>query len=275
MEAQSWNVPDVPVKGYVWEAQNPRAAVLLMHGFGEYAHRYIEKYHRLIPALLESGFTVYAYDQRGHGASAGKRAVADMNVLAADHLKARAALREQPLPLFLFGHSMGGLISAASAARDPSGISGVILSSPALLVGAKESAAIKKVAPLLAKVAPALAVTGLPTTHLSRNAAEVAAYEADPQIYHGKVPALSASSMLDLSARLWAQYPNWQLPTLIFHGSADQVTDPSGSRRFAQTIPAADKTHIEFAGGYHELLNDKPSAEVLELILEWLRARTS
>lgn len=275
MLQMEWKVPDVPVKGYVWEANSPRGLVLLTHGFGEYAGRYVQRYHGLIPALVENGFTVYAYDQRGHGQSAGRRAVVDLNVLVEDHLKARETLRGQPLPVFLFGHSLGGLVSAASAARDPRGLSGVILSSPALLVGADEPALVKKLAPLLAKVAPGLPVTQLPTGGLSRLKEEVAAYEADEQMYHGKVPALSGATMLNLSESLWRSYAGWQLPTLIFHGTQDKLTDPRGSKRFVETIPARDKTYMEFTGGYHELLNDEPRAEVRQLILDWLRQRTA
>ncbi|WP_291426994.1 alpha/beta hydrolase [Deinococcus sp.] len=275
MQKQLWTVPGAPVNGYMWQAARPRGAVLLAHGFGEYVGRYVEGYHGLIPALVESGLTVYAYDQRGHGTSEGRRAVVDMNDLVADHLRAREALRGQALPVFLFGHSMGGLISAASAARDPRGLSGVILSSPALLVGENEPALKKKLAPLLARVAPRLGVTELPTSHLSTQADQVRLYEEDQQIYHGKVPSLSAATMLVLSAQLWKAYPKWTLPTLVFHGSQDQVTDPRGSKRFFDLLPAADKTYMEFSGGYHELLNDKARAEVRELILSWLLERTA
>lgn len=273
MQPQPWPIPHAPVTGYVWHAQNPRGVVLLAHGFGEYAGRYVHKYHGLIPALLDAGFTVYAYDQRGHGASAGPRAVADMEHLVSDHWAAREALRGQPLPVFLLGHSMGGLITAASAARDPRGLSGVILSSPALLVGENESHWLKRLAPVLARLLPHLPVTRLPNAGLSRMAQEISDYEADPHNYQGKVPALSGATMLRLSQSLWPTYSRWQLPVLVVHGSQDQLADVRGSRRFAQTIAATDKTYKELDGGYHELLNDLPRDEVRALLLDWLAAR--
>src|SRR6476469_5881851 len=196
MQPQRWMVPGAPVSGFSWIAPSPRGNVLLSHGVGEYAGRYVERYHALIPTLVNAGFSVYAYDQRGHGTSGGQRAVVDMAVLVEDHLKAREALLAQTGPVFLFGHSMGGLITAASAARDPRGVSGVVLSSPALLVGENEPAVVKRLAPLLARIAPALPVTALSTGSLSRLADEVAAYEADESVYHGKVPALTGASML-------------------------------------------------------------------------------
>ncbi|WP_288480081.1 alpha/beta hydrolase [uncultured Deinococcus sp.] len=276
MQAQNWTVPGAPVTGYLWPAPGEaRGAVLLTHGFGEYAGRYVSRYHGLIPALTAQGLDVYAYDQRGHGASEGRRAVVDLNLLVGDHLRAREALRGLDRPLFAFGHSMGGLITAASAARDPRGLRGVILSSPALLVGENEPVWLRRLAPLIARAAPGLPAARLATGGLSRLAAEVEAYGADGEVYRGGVPALSGASMLRLSASLWESYASWRLPTLIVHGSADKITDPRGSRRFAGAIASADKTYVEIEGGYHELLNDEPRDEVRALILDWLRARTS
>ncbi|WP_309572212.1 alpha/beta hydrolase [Deinococcus sp.] len=272
MQPQQWMVPDAPVSGFLWAAPTPRSSVLLSHGFGEYVGRYVERYHALIPTLVEAGFSVYAYDQRGHGTSSGRRAVVDMNVLVEDHLKARMALRERMGPVFLFGHSMGGLIAAASAARDPRGVSGVVLSSPALLVGESEPPIVKRLAPLLARIAPGLPITDLGTGGLSRLADEVSAYNADEHVYHGKVPALTGASMLTLSAALWPQYAKWNLPTLVIHGTADKMTDPKGSQRFYDTIQSTDKHLVLEEGGYHELLNDEPHEKIRRVIVDWLRA---
>lgn len=276
-EPSAWET-GAPVRGYVWAAERQRAAVLLTHGFGEYAGRYVERYSALIPALVGAGLSVYATDLRGHGASDGRRAVVDVAELVEDHLRARETLRAQkpgapPLPVFAFGHSLGGLITAASVARDPRGLSGVILSSPALLIGEDHPAWLRALAPVLARVAPAAPVTALDTGNLSRLTDELSAYRADPQVYQGKVPARTAASMLRLSGELWANYPRWTLPTLVLHGSADRVTDPAGSRRFVEAIPAADKTLHLIEGGYHELLNDEPREQVLGRVLAWLERR--
>lgn len=268
-------MPGAPVEGFVWPAATPRGTVLLSHGVGEYAGRYVERYHALIPTLVQAGFNVYSFDQRGHGTSGGRRAVVDMHLLVEDHLKAREALRSVPGPLFLFGHSMGGLVTAASAGRDPRGVAGVVLSSPALLVGAKEPAVVKRLAPLLAHALPGLPVTALATGGLSRLADEVSAYEADTVMYHGKVPALTGASMLTLSTSLWPLYARWTLPTLVLHGTADQITDPAGSQRFIDTIRSADKTLLLEDGGYHELLNDECRGRIRGVIVDWLQAHTN
>lgn len=278
MHKESWEPSawesGAPVRGYVWPALEPRAAVLLTHGLGEYAGRYVEKYHRLIPALVGAGLSVYAYDLRGHGGSEGRRAVVDAFTLVEDHLLAREALRTGGLPLFAFGHSLGGLITAASVARDPRRLSGVILSSPALLIGEDQPAWMRALAPVLARVAPNAPVTALGSEGLSRLADEVSAYGTDTGIYQGKVPALTAASMLRLSTGLWPLYARWRLPTLAVHGTADRITDVNGTRRFMEAIPAGDKTLRLVEGGYHELLNDEPREEVLGWIVGWLRERS-
>jgi acylglycerol lipase len=273
---QPWPVPiTVPVKTFMWPAEQhgsepPRANILLTHGFGEYSARY----HRLIAQLNAGGYSVYTYDQRGHGQSDGVRAVNDVAVLVQDHLALREALRTLPEPLFAFGHSLGGLVTAASYLQDPRGAAGVVLSSPALLVGVNEPGWLKAVGRLLARVAPGLPLTVLPTGGLSRVAEEVSAYEADEQMYHGKVPVLTAISMLKVSEGLWAKAPGWTLPTLMVHGDADQLTDVNGSRRFDREISSTDKTYIEVAGGYHELFNDTVREEMTGKLLDWLNTRS-
>ena len=268
---QPWPLPHaVPVKTFLWPAEQPRANILLTHGFGEYSARY----HRLIGALNQAGYSVYTYDHRGHGQSEGARAVNDVALLVQDHLALRESLRALPEPLFAFGHSLGGLVTAASYLQDPRGVVGVILSSPALLVGANEPGWMKSIGRVLSRIVPGLPLTVLPTGGLSRIAEEVSAYEADVQMYHGKVPALTAISMLNASEGLWAKVPGWTLPTLTLHGDADQLTDVNGSRRFDREISSIDKTYIEVAGGYHELFNDTVREEMTETLVDWLGGRS-
>lgn len=126
---ERWNF-NADIAGYRWEAPEPRGIVLLQHGFGEYAERYVTSYARFIPRLMHAGLSVYAFDLPGHGRSPGPRVVLDSEVAVDVHLAARAALREQPLPVLLFGHSLGGLVTAASAGRDPQGLAGSCFPAP-------------------------------------------------------------------------------------------------------------------------------------------------
>jgi alpha-beta hydrolase superfamily lysophospholipase len=260
------------LKGYAWHAAEPRAAVLMSHGYAEHALRYVAHYSCLVPHLVAAGISVYALDMRGHGGSPGRRGGVDVSEEVRAHGAARRALSATGRPLFLFGHSLGGLVTAASVARDPRGVAGVVLSSPALLV--PSGAALRRVTRLLARLMPALGVrTPEPPEGLSRLPEEVAAFAADPMIYRGRIQAILAASTLAVSHESWSRYPGWDLPTLLFHGTADRFTDPEGSERFAATIRSPDKQFIRVPEGRHELLNDEGREALLETVLAWLRQR--
>ena len=215
--------------------------------------------------------SVYAFDLRGHGRSPGRRALTDVEQSVEDHLAARRRLAAQPLPVFLMGHSLGGIVTATSVVRDASRVSGVILSSAALLV--TTNALTRLFARLVRSVAPTLPVRLLPPTGISRIPAQVQAFIEDPLIYHGGMPARLAASILFASRDNWGHYPRWQVPTLAFHGTADSFTEFEGSRRFIDTIASPDKTLHVVDGGYHELLNDLGAEETLRLVLKWVERR--
>jgi acylglycerol lipase len=269
-EHRPWDL-GTGVQGYAWDARGPRAALLLQHGFGEYAERYVQRYNALIPHLLEIGISVYAFDLMGHGRSPGRRAVTDVERAVSDHLAARRKLAEQPLPLFLFGHSLGGIVTATSVLREPRGIEGVILSSGALYV--KSNALTRAFVRLLAAVVPALPLVVLNPRGISRDPEQVRAFIEDPLIYHGAMPARLAASILVTAHSNWPRYAEWQLPTLAIHGTADKFTNPEGSRRLIATIASRDKTLYVVDGGYHELLNDTERDETLRVVTTWLERR--
>lgn len=260
------------LSGYVWPATNARANILLAHGFAEYAERYVAHYHQLVPKLNALGFNVYAFDLRGHGRSPGARGVTDMREAVTDHIAARRALAGKPL--FLFGHSLGGLVTAASAARDKSDVAGVILSAPALSISAP--AHLRAIAGVVSIFAPgARLVPPLDPDGLSRIPEEVAAYRADPMISDTRVPAKTGATAIDVAEASWPLYRKWTIPVLVLHGEHDRATDPAGSQRFAALAPAPDKHLILYPQGRHELLNDLDRDQALAAITDWLNERAN
>mgnify|MGYP002777124224 FL=1 len=258
--------------GYVWRAPDARAALLLTHGFAEYAERYVDRYNGLVPRLQALGFNVYAFDMRGHGRSAGERGVADMREAVADHRAARRALRGLGKPLFLFGHSLGGLVTAVSVAEDPSDVSGVVLSAPALQLAAP--AHLRTIASIVATFAPAARlVPPLDADGLSRIPEEVRAYRNDPMVSDARVPARTGVTAIAVSESGWRRYEGWTTPVLVLHGEQDRATDPRGSKRFIEMIAARDKRLALYPDGMHELLNDLERDGALELISTWLGER--
>lgn len=261
------------VTGYVWHAPRPRAVLLLQHGWAEYAQRFVRQYNQLIPHLLNLGVSVYAFDMRGHGHSPGRRGVTDVGQSVDDHLAARRKLGEQPLPVFVLGHSLGGLVTASSVVRDQSGLSGVILSSPALQFDATPKLlAFARVAAFFAPAIPA-PLKAMPTSLLYRGAEGNESLSSDPLFYRGRVTMLVGATSGNLAHNNWSLYPDWKVPVLLMHGTADKYTDPRGSQRLFETVASADKTLHLVEGGYHELLNDTERDETLKVLLEWLERR--
>ena len=266
---QSWNLKSGGVV-HLWQAPQPTAILILQHGFGEYTERYFTSYLALIPSLLDAGFDVYGIDMSGHGRAGGQRAVVDIRGAVADHLAVRRSLRQQGLPVFLLGHSLGGLVTAASVAHDPAGVSGVVITSPSLPGGLKP--ALRFTLRLLSGIAPnrPIPVPSGDTGGLSRIPAVTAAVLEDPLMYKGAISNRTAESAVQTAKGLFKRAPLWAAPVLLLHGSADTVTDPARTEALFRLIGSADKSLSIVPGGFHELLNDIGGEQILRHILTWL-----
>ncbi len=261
-----------PWHGYAWRRPGARANLLLQHGFGEHAGRYVDHYCHLIPRLQDIGFNVFAFDAEGHGRSSGDRGLTCIQTAVDDHQVARDKLTSNGTPLYLFGHSLGGLITAASVAKDQRQVAGVILSAPALSI--EVNPVLKLVAGLVSSVAPGARLTPpLEAAAISRDEAEVTAYCNDPLVSLTSPTAKLGATALKVLEKAWKRFPDWQVPVLAVHGRADRLVPIEGTERFIRTIAAADKTLIEDPDGYHELLNDLGKDKALNDILTWLQAR--
>jgi acylglycerol lipase len=274
IRCEPWDI-GTGVQGYRWEAPDPRGVLLLQHGFGGYAQRYVRHANRLIPHLLDAGLSVHAFDMWGHGRSPGRRGVVDVGLAIEDHLAARRKLAAQPLPVFVYGHSLGGLVTATSAARDQRHLDGVIVSSAFLLSDVREDRLRRTLLDILAVAAPTLPtpVKNPPLPTRTRIAEEVEAMENDPMLHLGSPPVLAAATGLRALDDSERRYPGWRLPILVLHGTADASSDPEGSRALYEAIASKDKELHLVAGGAHNLLDDLDRDATLGVILEWLTAR--
>jgi acylglycerol lipase len=273
IRCRPWDI-GTGVTGYVWHAANPRAVLLLEHGWGDYSQRYVQQFGRLIPHLLERGISVYAIDMWGNGRSPGTRGATDIGNAVEDHLAARRKLREQPLPVFVLGHSVGGLVTATSTLRDQSGVRGMILIAPALRwdVGGL----MRFVARTGGFLLPTFPVPTPPADPRvqSRDIRFNERLAKDPLMYRGNLSWVSAGSGATTSHANWEQYQRVTVPVLLVSGTADRVTEPSGGRAFIEAVRSPDKTLSLVEGGRHSLLDDPPSsAEALRVILDWLDRR--
>ncbi len=267
----TWDI-GAPVAAFTWKSASPRAQLLLMHGLGEYSERYLTFHSELIPKLNQQGIDVYAFDLPGHGRTAGERGLVDVNQGVALHLQARSRL-PVGLPTVLYGHSLGGLITAASIVRERGNISAAVISSAAMQTPSKRwERILASVSTRLAPGAPMpLPRPGIEA--LSRDKAFLAEVQKDELFYEGKAKNLVAKTVLEVSDQVWAATDNWKAPTLIIHGNKDTSTSHLNSMGLHQAIASPDKELKIYPGGHHELLNDLCKSEVEEDLFEWLLAR--
>jgi alpha-beta hydrolase superfamily lysophospholipase len=267
----AWDL-DLDVAAFLWRAENPKANILLQHGLGEYTTRYVHQYSELIPKLNELGFNVYGFDLPGHGYTKGVRGLVDLNQAVDMHLKARAAI-PTGLPLFLLGHSLGGLVTIGSVMRQQDGLAGAVVSSSAMQ---KPSSVFERtLAAMMVKLKPAgpMPLPRPGSEALTRDLDLKKIIDADPLMDTDKAKNLVAKTTLDVSDQVWKWAANWTLPVLFIHGDKDTSTDHRNSQALFKAISARDKNLLVYPGGYHELLNDTIKDEVLPAVLGWLRTR--
>jgi alpha-beta hydrolase superfamily lysophospholipase len=264
------------------DALPPRAVVLMVHGLGEHAIRYDHVARR----LLDWGFAVRAYDQRGHGESGGARGGLSSEALLLEDLaevvddtrqRARQLLQDPaaaPLPLILLGHSLGGLVAGRFVSLQLRPVDGLVMSSPALDPGLNPLQ--KLLLATLPSIAPNLRINnGLKPEFISHDKQVVSRYLADPLV-HSKISARLAKFIATAGPATVAAAGTWRTPTLLMYAGADKLVNPAGSRAFAEAAArhsARVVTSRCFDGLYHELFNELDAAPVFSTLKAWLDAR--
>lgn len=251
------------LQGYAWVPSGAavRAVAVLVHGIHDHPGRYAD----LARALNGNGVAVYAQDHRGHGASGGARQRVDsVAQLAGDvGLAVAEARRRHPdVPVFLYGHSMGGLVVAHMVAPRADGsavqpkLAGAVLSSAALVLPASASGGARAVVGTLSRLAPGLPLEAVDPSLIVREPAARATLASDPAIQRDKVPARTIATILGGIVDLQPLMSGIQVPLLILHGGADQVTEPAGSRALAERASSSDKKLVVYDAALHSLLHE-------------------
>lgn len=249
-----------------------RGIALVVHGLSEHSGRYAH----VLDHLAEAGLAGFAQDHRGHGRSA--RTLGDIesldDVLADLAILHRDALTRLPgLPVFLVGHSLGGLISTLYLERTPS-IAGAVINAPALDVPDDVPGPIRKAAGIVAKFAPRLALQPFyDPESLTHDAEVVARVKADPLFYKGKVRARTGAEILRAIPRAIAGLGQIRQPLLATHGAADRTVPVRASEALVGGVASRDKQLHLFDGMLHEVHNEPGRAEVLARWSGWIGER--
>ena len=253
----------------------PRALVLVVHGYGEHCGRY----RHVIDALTERGYAAFTLDHYGHGQSEGLRAYFDDFDRPIADLKAYVDTfrpKYPETPLFVLGHSMGALISLAFTLRHQDEISGLIISGAPVNADANVSPLMVALGYALDKIVPKLPLLSLGDSSILSSDPDVGrAFDADPLTYKGNMRVRLGISINETAKAVRERLPELKLPLLIMHGEADRMVNPSGSKLAYERASSADKTLRIYPDMYHEIMNERRRDIVLADILTWLDLHTA
>ncbi len=251
-----------------------RGTVVIVHGYGEH----IGRYQHVAKALTQAGFAARGADLRGHGKSGGKRGL----VLRFDEYLDDTALliaraREATGgPLFLLGHSFGGLIATHVALRGSPKLDGLLVSSPYYALAMKVPAIKIFVGKIASSIVPGLSLpTGLKGADVSHDPEIIAAYDSDP-LNNKNATARWFTEATAAQESAFARAGEIKLPTFFMVGGADHVADPKRAEEVFARIGAADKKIEVYAGQFHEIFNERPAdrERTLADLTAWLLAHT-
>jgi acylglycerol lipase len=254
-----------------WQPKGkPSAVVAICHGVNSHSGQYAWAAEK----FAAKGFAVYAVDLRGRGKSEGERFyVETIDEYVADVAGMIAIARERHpgLPVYLLGHSAGGVVACSYTLDHQDDIDGLICESFAFQVPAPGFAlsAIKG----LSHVAPRLGVLTLHMKDFTRDPVALRALQDDPLTKGEVQPAMTVAALARADERLHDSFGQITLPVLILHGTADKATVCKGSEYFHQHAGSKDKTLKLYDGHFHDLLNDVGKEGVMADIAGWLAAR--
>jgi alpha-beta hydrolase superfamily lysophospholipase len=269
----SWKTIDgLTLYSKEWNPENPpKASVVLIHGLGEH----IGRYEHVAAAMTNAGYILRGFDLRGHGQSEGTRGHADSYdqiALDIDQFIRETRENHPSLPVFLYGHSLGGALVLFYGETHQGILKGIIATSPGLAPTNPLSTVKMIAARILSKVAPKSQLKNdLDLTGLSRDPQVAEKYVADPLVH----PLISARLGLELINKgiFIRDHANQiAVPLLLLQGTADRLVNPPMTAEFAKLVPQNLITFHTYEGYYHELHNEPEKEQIIQTMIRWLDA---
>ena len=255
--------------GQSWQPEDrPRAVICLVHGMGEHSGRY----GHVADRLTQAGYSVFAFDLRGHGKSEGPRGhTPSYEALMRDIFSLLEIANKQfsQLHSFLYGYSLGGNLVLNYVIRRQPKLKGVIVTGPWLRLAFEPPRLKIILAQITNCIWPSFSQkSGLDTKAISRDPEVVRAYENDP-LGHDHVSARMFNGVYQAGQWALEHASEFSLPLLLMHGGDDKLTSVEASREFAGKITKNCTLKI-WDGLYHEIHNEPEKEEVFKFLIDWL-----
>ena len=248
---------------------DPEAILLVIHGYAEHSGRY----DKLADHFVSLNYGVYALDHIGHGKSAGYRVYVHKFQDFVDTLKiyCNMIINWHPnKPIYVIGHSMGGLISTALLIDYQKKLAGAILTSPCIKTFDEFTYMKIAVLEVLSTLLPKIKIAKIKAEFISRDPKVVQAYNDDPLVNKGKITARLASELRKTMNYIIEHANKITIPILIMQGRDDKIVDPVGSQILYDIINSDDKTIKLYDHLFHEILNEPEHKRIMNNIKIWL-----
>lgn len=259
----------------VWKPNSPKGALVITHGHGEHS----DSYHRLVEALAPLSLTIYGWDLRGHGRSDGQRGYAkDFNYFVSDlhnfyqFLTDQQAFQKQPV--FMLGHSMGGLIQTLAMIENPQwNVQAQILSSPMYGIALDVPIVKDMAALLMAKVFPKVTMGNeIQNQDLTQDQQIHTEYDKDVLRHNRMSPGVYLGSLMAFE-KVRTKSNLIQVPTLVQIPEVDPVVSSDVTRDIFKKLGASEKVLKQYPNCRHELYNDIYRSQVYSDLSEFIGSK--
>ncbi|MEP7321655.1 MAG: lysophospholipase [Saprospiraceae bacterium] len=273
--SESIHIYNENLKTYVFSstAQKSKATVLLIHGLGEHIRRYDEQ----INYFAEKGFSFAGADLKGHGRSEGNRGVwnnVEEHYKVIDGVFNTAKEQNPNVPIFLYGHSMGGNLAAGYVLSRYPDISGLLLTGSAIKTSKDLPVPLVKMMLSAPKFIQNIIISnGLNLKSLCNDPDIVDRYKKDPLV-HDRISLLAGATLLNNSFDILNTPFTSPYPVLIMHGKKDTITLPKGSTALAAHWNG-DITIKLWPGMLHEIHNEPEKKMVWDDMISWMNKALS
>lgn len=240
-----------------WREPTENGVVLITHGLAEHS----ECYDHVARAIGEMGWSVIAWDLRGHGRSEGKRGfVQNFSDYVEDHkqmIELVSKDKKKEAPLVLLGHSMGGLITLLTSMElSNETVQGLVLSSPALGYAIKVPVWKDRFARIATKYFPTVTLHNeLDYASLTHDTEFLETFPKDT-LRHEKISPNIYLGMLEGFEEIFAKKDQLVGPLFFQIAGHDKIVDSLKSKQLFEELQISEKRLEIYADSYHEIYND-------------------